>query len=137
VQHEGLRSCKCEAHPLCNFEFEQGEVLGTANAGDDQMQVVYLFRINFYKGPRYKVGLLLIVALQDNSISRHDQGFKGFNCLVGRNYGAAHPARHRLHSALLLRTPLGPRECLLQPLLAHRLCLPLTCTNELILTHHL
>src|SRR5882757_3931271 len=52
-----------------------------------------------------KVGLLLIVSLQDNSISRHDQGFKGFNCPVGRKYGAARPPRHRLHSALLLLTP--------------------------------
>ena len=62
--------------------FKQVQVLGTADAGHDHVQIVERGRVGLGQGAREEVGLLLVVALQHHAVAGEDQGFKGLDDLV-------------------------------------------------------
>ena len=70
---QALRSCEAEIRAARDAALEQRQVLGTADARNQQVQVVHLRRIDLHERAREKVGLFLIVAFKRYAVARTQQ----------------------------------------------------------------
>src|ERR1700721_2733108 len=103
-----LRTGKGEIHLLCNPQLKQCEVFRTADARDDQVQVVHFLRIDLHEGPRKKISLLLVVAFKYNPVSADDEAFECLDHLRPGQDRAFHPVLNLLHTPLFLVAPRRP-----------------------------
>jgi hypothetical protein len=76
-----LGSGKREVYFFCEAELKECEMLGPTDARDDEVKVVNLLRTDLDQGTRQEIGLLLVVSLHHDSVTRYYDRFKGFNDL--------------------------------------------------------
>ena len=81
---QALWAGKGEIYFLCYAQLKQREMFRPADARYDQVQVAELIRIGFHQRTRKEICLLLVVALEDNSITADNQGLERFDDLRRR-----------------------------------------------------
>ena len=80
-----------KVEPPRDAAFEEIDVLGPADYGDEQMYVVYAARIDRGEAARQKIGLLLIVALDAHSVTRTDDALEDLDDVFGvQGFTASH-----------------------------------------------
>ena len=87
---------------------EQRQMLGTADARNQQMHVVNLVRIDLGERARQEVGLLLVVAFERDAVAGLDQGFERIDDAVGWQDAVFEPGRNGREATVLLVAARGP-----------------------------
>src|SRR5476649_693203 len=87
-------------------------MFGPADAGNQQMNVMHARRIEFRERAREEVGLLLVVALQRDTIAGLNECFEGVNNALCLEHAVVEPAFDSLQApGLFQRTRVPLARC--------------------------
>ncbi len=87
---------------------EQVQVLCTADAGHDHVQVVQAPRVDLGQRTREEVGLLLVVAFQHHAVAGGQQQFQCFDDTLAGQHRTVGKVPDLIEAALLFGTPSRP-----------------------------
>ncbi|RMO74330.1 hypothetical protein ALQ36_05224 [Pseudomonas syringae pv. primulae] len=105
---QALRAGKREVQFACDALLEKVQVLGTADAGHDHVQVMHLARIDLGQRAGQKICLFLVIALKHHPVAGNQQGLQRRNDPVGRQHHAIGQRPHLLQTPLFLGATARP-----------------------------
>ncbi len=105
---QALRTGEGEVDLARDVPLEKRQVLAAADARNQQMQVMDFLRIYVGKGAGKKIGLLLIIPLQRQSVAGLDQDLQGRFDLVRRKHLAVGKSGRAGNSSRLVQAALVP-----------------------------
>ena len=106
---QALRTGEGEIHAPGDAALEQRQVLGRLMAGDEQMQIVHLRRVDLSERARQEVRLLLVVALERDAIAGAQQPLECRYDLGTPHQLAVEMRGNASQPALLVVAAAGPR----------------------------
>ncbi|MNI63604.1 hypothetical protein D3C73_1189870 [compost metagenome] len=105
---QALRASERKVELAGDTPFEQVQMLGTADAGHDHVQVVQALGVGLGQRTGEEVGLLLVVAFEHHPVPWGDQQLQCLDDALGWQHHTVGQVTDPLQAALLLGAPPGP-----------------------------